>query len=167
MPYFGICLGMQLMAIEFARHVLGIKNAFSGEFVPNPLKKSGLVINFMAGQWNKDKGGTMRLGSYPCKLAKGSKAAAAYGAPLIEERHRHRLEFQNEFRARFEKGGMRISGECPKPKLVEILELKDHPWFLGCQFHPEFKSRPEDPHPLFRDFVGASIKARESASTGA
>jgi CTP synthase len=156
-PYFGICLGMQIMAIEFARNVLGIQKANSGEFVANPLKGKDLVINYMPDQWSKEKGGTMRLGSYPCKLKAGSLALKAYKKPLISERHRHRLEFQNPFAARFEKAGMSISGLCPKPKLVEMLELKKHPWYLGCQFHPEFKSRPEEPHPLFRAFIGASI----------
>ena len=169
-PYFGICLGMQIMAIEFARNVLGLKKANSGEFVPNPFKSKDLVINYMPDQWSKDKGGTMRLGSYPCKLKPGSLAQKAYkphskrGAGrdlLITERHRHRLEFQNSYVARFEKAGMSISGVCPKPRLVEMLELKNHPWYLGCQFHPEFKSRPEEPHPLFKAFIGASIKSAD------
>ena len=154
---------MQLMAVEFARNVLGVKNAFSGEFVQNPMsasQKKRLVINFMSGQYDKEKGGTMRLGSYPCRLKAGSLALKAYKKPLIQERHRHRLEFQNPFVSRFEKAGMLVSGSCPDPRLVEILELKGHPWFLGCQFHPEFKSRPEKPHPLFRAFIGASIPTR-------
>lgn len=157
-PYFGICLGMQLMAIEFARNVAGIKNAFSGEFVPNPLSRKNLVINFMRGQYSADKGGTMRLGSYECRLKKNSHAYRAYKSLNITERHRHRLEFQNAYKRALESKGMMVTGLNPKHKLVEILELKDHPWFLGCQFHPEFKSRPEHAHPLFKAFLAASLK---------
>jgi CTP synthase len=156
-PIFGICLGMQLMAVEFARNVLGLKNAYSGEFVSNPFRAKNMVINYMKGQYSADKGGTMRLGSFDCKLKKGSLAEKAYRKPLISERHRHRLEFQNGFLKRFEKNGMRITGTNPKLGLVEILELQDHPWFLGCQFHPEFKSRPERAHPLFTAFLGAAL----------
>jgi CTP synthase len=158
-PYFGICLGMQLMAIEFARHVCGKSRATSAEFI----KKSGSavkIIDYMAGQRKAAKGGTMRLGSYDCTLKASSKARKAYRKTKIKERHRHRLEFQNRFRAQFERKGMIVSGWNPKFGLVEILELKDHPWFLGCQFHPEFKSRPEKAHPLFSDFVSASFHHR-------
>jgi len=157
-PYFGICLGMQIMAIEFARNVCGIKNAHSGEFAPDPSKSKNLVINYMSGQMKADKGATMRLGSYPCHLRAGSLAKKAYGKVLIHERHRHRLEFQNSFGKNFEKHGMRLTGVYKKANLVEILELKDHPWFLGCQFHPEFKSRPERVHPLFKAFISAASK---------
>ncbi len=157
-PYFGICLGMQLMAVEFARHKLGMKHAHSGEFVAHPFKRKDLVINFMRGQYSAEKGGTMRLGSYDCKLKKGSLAHKAYKSLQITERHRHRLEFQNSFKRAFEAKGMSITGITPKLNLAEILELKDHPWFLGCQFHPEFKSRPEKSHPLFKAFIGASLK---------
>lgn len=156
-PFFGICLGMQLMAVEFARHVCGIKSANSAEFVM-PGSKAKKVIDYMRGQESVEKGGTMRLGAYDCKLARGSLALRAYKKPMISERHRHRLEFQNPFKKVFEKNGMRVTGLCPRPQLVEILELKDHPWFLGCQFHPEFKSRPEKGHPLFRDFIGAALE---------
>jgi len=158
-PYFGICLGMQLMAIEFARNVLGLKKTNSGEFVEHPLKRKDLIINFMKGQYSAEKGGTMRLGSYACTLKAGSLARAAYGTKNITERHRHRLEFQNKFKRVFESKGMTISGLNPELGLVEIIEFKDHPWYLGCQFHPEFKSRPERAHPLFKAFIGASVKA--------
>lgn len=159
-PFFGICLGMQLMAIEFARNVLGMKKAHSGEFVPNPMAKTHkqLVINYMRGQFSAEKGGTMRLGSYPCRLKAGSNAKLAYKTSMITERHRHRLEFQNSFRRAFESKGMLLTGINPKNNLAEIMELKKHPWFLACQFHPEFKSRPEKAHPLFKAFIGASIK---------
>jgi len=157
-PYFGICLGMQLMAVEFARHVCGLKSANSAEFVPSKASKASKIIDYMRGQETVEKGGTMRLGAYDCRLARGSHAFKAYKKPLISERHRHRLEFQNKFRKIFETHGMRVTGTCPKPQLVEILELKAHPWFLGCQFHPEFKSRPEKGHPLFRDFIGAALE---------
>ncbi len=162
-PYFGICLGMQLMAIEFARNVCGKKRATSAEFV----KGNGAaikIVDYMAGQRKAAKGGTMRLGSYDCTLKKVSKAHKAYKKSKITERHRHRLEFQNRFRKEFERKGMMISGWNPKYDLVEILELKNHPWFLGCQFHPEFKSRPERAHPLFSDFVNASFQHRVRGS---
>lgn len=155
-PFFGICLGMQLMAVEFAKNVCGLKKADSGEFVSSR-SKAEKIIDFMPGQKDSDKGGTMRLGAYSCKLKQPSLAFKAYKKAEISERHRHRLEFQNGFAKLIEKHGMRISGRHPKGQLVEILELKNHPWFLGCQFHPEFKSRPEKGHPLFRDFIGASL----------
>lgn len=158
LPYFGICLGMQLMAVEFARNVMNMPKAQSGEFVANPFKRKDLIINYMKGQYSAEKGGTMRLGSYACKLSKNSHARMAYKKDLITERHRHRLEFQNPYRKAFEKHGMHITGVNPEHNLVEILELADHPWFLGCQFHPEFKSRPERPHPLFKAFLGAAIR---------
>jgi len=156
-PTFGICLGMQLMAVEFARHVCGNPKADSGELVSSNRSKVDKIVDFMEGQKDSQKGGTMRLGAYECRLKKGSLAFKAYKKPVVWERHRHRLEFQNKYRKMFEKNGMVLSGNHPKPQLVEILELKGHPWYLGCQFHPEFKSRPENSHPLFRDFIAASL----------
>jgi len=154
-PYFGICLGMQCAIIEFSRHVAGLTRANSTEFredCPEP------VIDIMAEQKNINAlGGTMRLGSYPCRLREGSKARAAYGSPEIQERHRHRYEVNNQFRALLEEHGMVFSGTSPDGGLVEMVELPDHPWYVGCQFHPEFQSRPLKPHPLFREFVKASI----------
>ena len=162
-PFFGICLGMQLMAVEYARHVCGMKHAHSGEFVDlkAPIaKRRELVINYMEGQLHSAKGGTMRLGSYPCHLKPGSFARDAYRTGLITERHRHRLEFQNQFRRKIESAGLRVTGTYKKADLVEILELPGHPWFLGCQFHPEFKSRPERVHPLFRAFIEKASSVR-------
>jgi CTP synthase len=155
-PFFGICLGMQCAVIEFARHVVGLSKANSSEFEP---KCADPVIDLMAEQKNvTDKGGTMRLGSYPCRLTPGTRAAAAYGATRVDERHRHRYEFNNRYLERFTKAGLTISGVWPKRGLVEIIELKNHPWFLATQFHPEFRSKPLAPHPLFRDFIGASLR---------
>lgn len=153
-PFFGICLGMQMMAVEFARNVLNLDDAHSSELAPST---SNPIINLMEDQKNiEDKGGTMRLGLYPCKLKEGSKAHAAYGESLVYERHRHRYEFNNHYRDQLEDKGMVISGISPDERLVEILELPSHPWFVAGQFHPEFKSRPTKPHPLFRDFITAS-----------
>jgi CTP synthase len=153
-PYLGLCLGMQVMVIEFARHVFDSNKANSTEFdasTPYP------VIDLMPEQKKIDKkGGTMRLGKYPCQLAPGSHAAIAYGQSLIHERHRHRFEFNNEFRKRFNEAGLVYSGVSPDGELVEISELANHPWMVSCQFHPEFGSRPNRPHPLFRDFIGAA-----------
>ncbi|MBI2848141.1 MAG: CTP synthase [Chloroflexi bacterium] len=153
-PYLGLCLGMQVMVIEFARHVLNSDKANSTEFdsaTPYP------VIDLMASQQGvKDKGKTMRLGNYPCQLCEGSHAAQAYGQSLIHERHRHRYEFNNKFRAQFEAAGLRCSGLSPDGELVEVCEIADHPWMVSCQFHPEFGSRPGRPHPLFRDFIGVA-----------
>jgi len=153
-PYLGLCLGMQVMVIEFTRYVLGSDEANSTEFdanTPHP------VIDLLPDQKNeKNKGGTMRLGNYPCQLVAGSHAANAYGQSLVEERHRHRYEFNNEYRARLQEKGMVYSGMSPDGKLVEICELVDHPWMVSCQFHPEFASRPGRPHPLFHDFIGAA-----------
>jgi CTP synthase len=155
-PYLGLCLGMQVATIEFARNVLGWSDANSTEFNENSRHP---VIHIMEYQKKiTQKGGTMRLGAYPCLLVRGSKAYEAYKKPDISERHRHRYEFNNEYRKDFEKHGMILSGISPDRQLVEIIELKDHPWFVGSQFHPEFKSRPNRPHPLFRDFIGAVIK---------
>ena len=151
-PYLGLCLGLQVMAIDFARHILGLPEANSAEFNPaTPYP----VIDLRPGQKEiRDKGGTMRLGNYPCQLTPGSHAARAYGQSLIHERHRHRYEFNNEFRTRFEEAGMVSSGLSPDGRLVEVCELAGHPWMVGCQFHPEFSSRPHRPNPLFRDFIG-------------
>ncbi len=154
-PFFGICLGMQCMAIEFARSVCGLEGANSTEFVPDTPYP---VIDLLPDQKQTEFiGGSMRLGHYPCFLAKGTKACAAYKELLIEERHRHRYEFNNSYREKLEKAGMVFSGVSPDNRLVEIIELSDHPWFIGTQFHPEFKSRPNRPHPLFKDFIRAAL----------
>lgn len=159
-PYFGICYGMQLAAVEFARHVLKYADANTTEVSPETKHP---IIHLMEKQakniMGQSFGGTMRLGAYRCALAKGSLARAAYGAAEVEERHRHRYEFNNAYRSEFEKRGMRISGTTPGGELVEILELADHPFFVGAQFHPEFTSRPQAPQPLFRAFVQAAISA--------
>ena len=155
-PYLGLCLGMQVAVIEFARHVLGLENANSTEFdpqTPNP------VIDLMLTQRQvADKGGTMRLGNWVCCLTPGTKTYQAYGEPIVFERHRHRYEFNNEFRKRMESHGLIVSGRSADNSLVEVIELADHPWFVASQFHPEFKSRPTRPHPLFRDFIGACVE---------
>ena len=155
-PLLGICLGMQCSVIEFARDVLNLKGAHSSEIDPaTPYP----VIDLMPDQKDIDeKGGTMRLGLYPCKLAKGTKSAMAYGEEVIYERHRHRYEFNNEYRKQLTAAGMVLAGTSPDGKLVEIVELPDHPWFVGVQFHPELKSRPNRPHPLFREFIKASLE---------
>jgi CTP synthase len=153
-PYFGLCLGLQVMVIEFARFVFKSDEPNSTEFNPDT---SYPVIDYLATQKTvKDKGATMRLGNYPCKLLPGSLAARAYGEPLVEERHRHRLEFNNDYREPLGKAGMIYSGTSPDDTLVEICELADHPWMLSCQFHPEFGSRPGRPQPLFREFVAVA-----------
>ena len=165
-PFFGICLGMQIAVAEFARNVAHMKGANSKEFDPTTL----YPVIYLMTKWyddktktmqkrdvTSDKGGTMRLGAYPCTLEKGTLAYDAYGVLNISERHRHRYEFNNAFKEKLEEKGMVTSGASPNGELVEIIEIKDHPWFLGCQFHPEFKSRPMDPHPLFREFVRASL----------
>ncbi|MCZ7644429.1 MAG: CTP synthase [Planctomycetota bacterium] len=155
-PYFGLCLGMQMAVIEFGRNVCGLTEATSGEFDP---KSAQCVIDLMPDQREvTQKGATMRLGAYPCALAENTKARAAYGAEQVSERHRHRYEFNNQFREQYEHRGMLFSGLSPDGRLVEIVELADHPWFLAVQFHPEFKSTPIQPHPLFRDFIGAGLK---------
>ncbi|MFV0340838.1 MAG: CTP synthase [Parachlamydiaceae bacterium] len=154
-PYFGICLGMQVMAVEFARHVLNHKDANSTEidaYTKNP------VISLLTEQREiTDLGGTMRLGAYPCKLKKGSKAAKAYDADLISERHRHRYEFNNKYQVDMENAGFEITGSLENGNLCEIAEIKGHPWMVGVQFHPEFKSKPIQPHPLFKEFIKATI----------
>jgi len=159
-PFLGICLGMQCAVVEFARNVCGLQGANSYEFdrtTPHP------VIHLMPDQENVlDMGGTMRLGAYPCVLKAGSLVRKAYGQDKISERHRHRYEFFNRYRQQLTEAGMVISGQSPDGRLVEIVELKDHPWFVGCQFHPEFKSRPTVAHPLFREFIKATRRYRRS-----
>jgi len=159
-PFFGICLGMQCAAIEFARSVLKLEDANSTEFsqsTQNP------VIALMEEQTSvRERGGTMRLGAWECALSPGSRAHAAYGAPLIRERHRHRYEFNNHFRARFAESGLVPTGLSPDGSLVEIVEAPDHPWFLAVQFHPEFQSKPTKAHPLFRDFIAAALRRRDA-----
>ncbi len=157
-PFFGICFGMQLAAVEFAQNVCGIADATSREFATTKNGKRNLIIDFMEEQKKiSDKGATMRLGAYPCQLEPDSLAYAVYGERSISERHRHRYEFNNKYKALFEKKGMRATGICKERDLVEIIEIPDHPWFVGVQFHPEFKSRPLAPHPLFSNFVKASL----------
>jgi CTP synthase len=154
MPYFGICLGMQTAVIEIARNVCGWQDADSTEFTNDSKHKVFLKLQELKGI--EDLGGTMRLGSYPCTLESGSLAARAYGTRELKERHRHRYEFNLEFRAGMEESGLRFTGMSPDGHFVEIVELEDHPWYLACQFHPEFKSRPLAPHPLFKEFVAAA-----------
>ena len=161
-PFFGICLGMQLAVIEFARNLCGLKGANSAEFMKDGPHS---VIALMADQKNvKDKGGTMRLGAYPCRIRPGTLAASIYGREDIQERHRHRFEVNNEYRDVLSKAGLVLCGTSPDERLVEMVELPDHPHFVGCQFHPEFKSRPRAPHPLFSRFVQAAVKQRDSVS---
>jgi CTP synthase len=159
-PYLGLCLGLQMAVVEFARNVLKLEKANTEEATcrtPDP------VIHFLKGQKNiAKKGGTMRLGAYPCVLDKNSKAYAAYREKRVSERHRHRLEVNNRYRDRLAKNGMRIAGTLPDKSLVEIVEVVDHPWFVAVQFHPEFKSRPLKAHPLFRDFIGAALRTKNS-----
>ncbi|HJX30503.1 MAG TPA: CTP synthase [Thermodesulfobacteriota bacterium] len=166
-PFFGICLGMQLAVIEFARTVCGLKEAHSAEFVPD----TPYPVIFLLKEWidyknnvvqKRDEtsylGGTMRLGEYPCKVQKDTFTYQAYQKELIHERHRHRYEFNQKYQEILVNNGLKLGGTSPDGKLVEIIEISDHPWFLGCQFHPEFKSRPKDPHPLFREFIRASLR---------
>lgn len=156
-PYFGLCLGMQVMSVEFARHVLGLKDANSTEIDPGTPHP---IISLLSEQKDiSDLGGTMRLGAYGCNIKDDTKAAQAYGKEFISERHRHRFEFNNAYKEAFEKNGFVISGVLHNHSLCEIAEIKDHPWMVGVQFHPEFKSKPSDPHPLFRDFVKAMVKS--------
>lgn len=165
-PFFGICLGMQIAVVEFARHVAGMEKAHSSEID----EKTPFPVIYLMKEWydeqtktiqkrdvDSEKGGTMRLGAYPCKLEKDTLAYTAYAREKISERHRHRYEFNNEYTDRLKEAGLVISGTSPQGDLVEIVEIEDHPWYLGCQFHPEFKSRPMDPHPLFRDFIKAAL----------
>jgi CTP synthase len=159
-PFFGICLGMQVAAVEFARYKCGLDDSHSSEFAPDCANP---VISLMESQQHvTDMGGTMRLGAYPCRIKPGSLVAEAYGVLEISERHRHRYEFSNPYREIFERNGVRFSGLSPDGALVEIMEIPDHPWFVGCQFHPELKSRPTRPHPLFAGFVGAAQRARNA-----
>ncbi len=173
-PYFGICLGMQIAVVEFARHVAGLTQANSSEF--DPLTPDPVI--YLMTEWfdersgtvqrrddSSDKGATMRLGAYPCRLAEPSTAYRAYGSREVSERHRHRYEFNNAYREVLEEKGLKFSGLSPNGDLVEIVELSDHPWFLGCQFHPEFKSRPMRPHPLFRDFIKAALEFSQTRSS--
>ena len=166
-PYLGICYGMHMAVVEFARHVVGWDEAHTAEIDPNtPYPVIYLMREWFDYRTQKvekrdelsDLGGTMRLGAYPCKLVPDTLAAKAYRAEEIFERHRHRYEFNNEFRSALEEKGLVIGGTSPDGELVEIVEIKDHPWFLGCQFHPEFKSRPMEPHPLFRDYIRAALR---------
>ena len=152
---------MQIAVMEFARHAAGLSQANSGEFDPDCPQK---VIDFMPGQNDEiDKGGTLRLGSYPCRVQSDSRLYQCYEQPLIYERHRHRYEFNNQYRAQLEMAGLRLSGQSPDGRLVEAVEITGHPFFVGVQFHPEFKSRPNRPHPLFRGFVAAAGKQKETA----
>ena len=160
-PYFGICLGMQVAVIEFARHAAGIADANSGEFDELCAHK---VIDFMPGQSDEiDKGGTLRLGAYPCDIAPGTTMERCYGAQHISERHRHRYEFNNDYRAALTAAGLTLSGLSPDGRLVETVELTDRPFYVGVQYHPEFKSRPNRPHPLFKGFVAAAMAQRAGA----
>jgi len=153
-PYFGICLGMQCATIEFARNVVGMVGANSTEFDDEAPYKVIYKLRDLIGV--DAIGGTMRLGKYPCQLKEGSIAREAYGVDLVEERHRHRYEVNPEYVPQLEERGFRVTGLSPDGKFVEIIELEGHPWFLGCQFHPEYKSRPDAPHPLFRSFIAAA-----------
>ena len=157
-PFFGICLGMQTAIIEYARNVCGLDDSHSSEFAP---ECDNAVIALMESQQHvTDMGGTMRLGAFPCRLARGSRAAEVYGVAEVSERHRHRYEVSNQYREMFVEHGMRLSGLSPDGHLVEIVELPAHPWFIGCQFHPELQSRPTRPHPLFAGFVAAAAGAK-------
>ncbi len=172
-PMFGICLGMQLMVVEFARHCAGLKRANSAEFDPG----TPYPVIYLMKEWtshdgtrtitqdeNTPKGGTMRLGAHPCRLRPDSFAWHAYGTEEISERHRHRYEFNNQFRDQLQASGLQVTGTHADRQLVEIIEIKEHPWYLGCQFHPEFTSKPMKPHPLFVDFIKASLDRRKAAS---
>jgi CTP synthase len=160
LPFFGICLGMQTAIIEFARNVIGLDDSHSSEFAP---ECADPVISLMESQQHlTDMGGTMRLGAYPCRLGPGTRAAEIYGVPQVSERHRHRYEVSNSYRDRFVEHGLTLSGLSPDGSLVEIVELQTHPWFIGCQFHPELQSRPTRPHPLFASFISAAVEAKKS-----
>ncbi len=164
LPFFGICLGMQVAIIEFSRHVLGLNDSHSSEFAP---ECSDPVISLLDSQREvTDKGGTMRLGAYPCRLQRGSKAAEIYGQPEVSERHRHRYEVSNRYRETFVEHGMRLSGLSPDGSLVEMIELPSHPYFIGCQFHPELQSRPLRPHALFAGFVAAAVRFGRGGAAG-
>jgi CTP synthase len=158
-PYFGICLGMQTLVIEFARNVAGLEDANSTEFNPGTAHRVIFKLRELKGV--DELGGTMRLGSWACRLAEDSFAQKAYGSREIHERHRHRYEFNREYEEQLRAAGLKITGQTPDGTYVEICEIADHPWFLGCQFHPEFKSKPMEPHPLFAAFIGASYQERQ------
>ena len=163
-PYLGICLGLQAAVCEVARHLAGLEGATSAEFDPDA---EFPVIDLMPEQEDvEDKGGTMRLGAYPCRLTEGSRARQAYGEEVIYERHRHRFEVNNAFRDRLAQAGLSFCGVSPDGRLVEMVELPDHPWFVASQGHPEFKSRPTRPHPLFTAFVGAVLRRRTGQAAG-
>ncbi|MGH9527749.1 MAG: CTP synthase, partial [Terriglobales bacterium] len=153
-PFFGICLGMQCAVIEFARHAAGLPAADSSEF--DPATPHRVIYKLRELRGVEEMGGTMRLGAWPCRLEPGSRAFAAYGRPEISERHRHRYEYNREYEPQLVGAGLRITGASPDGAYVEIVEIEDHPWFVGCQFHPEFQSRPLEPHPLFRAFAAAA-----------
>jgi CTP synthase len=161
-PFLGICLGMQMAVVEFAREVCGLKDAASTEVNEDTAHP---VVHLMPDQRGiTDKGATMRLGAYPCNLAEGTRARDIYGTAAISERHRHRWEVNNNYRDALEKGGLILSGLSPDEKLVEMVEIADHPFYVACQFHPEFKSRPLEPHPLFARFVGAALSLKKKQS---
>jgi CTP synthase len=162
-PYFGICLGMQTMVIEYARNVCGLERADSTEF--DPATPHRVIFKLRELKGVDELGGTMRLGAWPCVLADGSFAQRAYGVREISERHRHRYEFNREYEDTLKAGGLKITGETPDQTYVEICEIADHPWYLGCQFHPEFKSKPMEPHPLFQAFIGAAYEQRRKRSS--
>ena len=158
-PFFGICLGMQCATIEYARDVAGLKQADSTEFDPQSPHRVIYKLRELLGV--DEMGGTMRLGAWPCKLEPGSFAHSAYGTLEISERHRHRYEFNRDYEKTLVAAGLRITGRTPDENYVEIVEAPDHPWFLGCQFHPEFKSKPLEPHPLFAAFIGAALEHKK------
>ena len=158
-PYFGLCLGMQIAVIEYARNVAGLENANSTEF--DATTQHPVVCLMEEQKELTTKGGTMRLGAYPCKLSKDSFSYEAYGRETVHERHRHRFEFNNKYREHLESAGMRIGGVNPENDLVEIIEISNHPWFVGVQFHPEFKSKPNAAHPLFKSFIKATLKHKK------
>jgi CTP synthase len=163
-PYFGICFGMQMACIEAARNLVGIEGASSTEFGPARDPVVGMMTEWMRGneleqrRAGGDLGGTMRLGAYPAKLTRGSRIAAIYGAAEISERHRHRYEVNTRYCSRLEEAGLRFAGMSPDGLLPETIEYRDHPWFIGVQFHPELKSRPFEPHPLFKSFIAAAVE---------
>jgi len=164
-PFFGICLGMQCAVIEFARSRCGLEGANSAEFdadTPHPVIH---ILPHLAGE--KDMGGTLRLGAYPCVLKRNTRSRAAYGRDRIDERHRHRYEVNNDYLEQLEAAGMVVSGRSPDGRLVEMVEIPEHPWFVACQFHPEFKSRPLEPHPLFREFTRAAWERRRAREESA
>jgi CTP synthase len=163
-PYFGICLGMQTLVIEFARNVCGLPHANSSEF--DPAAEDRVIYKLRELKGVDELGGTMRLGAYPCELAEGSFAREAYGRAEISERHRHRYEFNREYEEILTRHGLQLTGQTPDGVYVEICELADHPWYLGCQFHPEFKSKPLEPQPLFRSFIGAALEHRKRRIEG-